>query len=76
MTGEAIFSSNCAVCHKPDGSGSIGPKISEGATKIRYPEVEDQIRLVTEGRNAMPAFGRQLTPAQIETVVNYVRDDL
>lgn len=76
MTGEEIFSSNCAVCHRADGTGSIGPNISGGATVTKYPELDDQIRLVTDGRNAMPAFGRQLTAVQIETVVNYVRDDL
>ena len=39
----------------------------------RFPDVEDQITFVTDGSGAMPAFGGQLSPAQIRDVVEYTR---
>lgn len=77
VTGEQVFTHICQGCHMPDGSGAVGaghypalaknPKLASAA----YPVV-----MVVNGRGAMPAFGAQLSDAQIADVVNYVRTHL
>jgi mono/diheme cytochrome c family protein len=71
--GAQIFAASCASCHGADGGGGTGPKLSGGAVVKRFPAVDDQIRFVTDGRGAMPAFGGQLSPQQIREVVEYTR---
>jgi len=71
--GAEVFSSRCASCHGSDGGGGIGPRLSGGAVVDAYPEVADEIAVVTEGKGQMPAFGDRLTPAEVEQVVEYTR---
>lgn len=75
QSGAAIFESNCATCHAADGSGGQGPAIGDGKAKAKYTEAE-MIDLVTDGKNAMPAWKGQLAASEIDAVVAYVRDDL
>jgi mono/diheme cytochrome c family protein len=71
--GAEVFSSRCASCHGSDGGGGIGPRLSGGAVVEAYPEIADEIAVVTEGKGQMPAFGDRLTPAEVEQVVEYTR---
>jgi len=71
--GAQIFAASCASCHGADGGGGIGPRLAGGAAAKRFPDVGDQITFVTDGRGAMPAFGGELSPAQIRDVVEYTR---
>jgi mono/diheme cytochrome c family protein len=74
VTGQQIFTHICQGCHMPDGKGAVGaghypalasnPKLAAAA----YPTV-----MVVNGRGGMPAFGKQLSDAQVADVVNYVR---
>jgi mono/diheme cytochrome c family protein len=73
-TGKGIYLANCATCHGVDGQGGVGPRLAGVAT--RYPDVDTQIALVTNGLNRMPAFGGRLDPTEIRTVVEYTRTDL
>jgi hypothetical protein len=67
----------CGGCHGREGEGGIGPKLADGAVREKYPNIQDQIDIVTNGKNAMPAFkDRNMTKEQIEAVVKYTRDDL
>lgn len=43
---------------------------------VRYPDEDDQIAVVTQGRSAMPAFGERLTDDEIALVVEYTRRGL
>jgi mono/diheme cytochrome c family protein len=70
-TGAAIYRAVCATCHGQSGQGFVGPSLYDVAA--RYPDQAEQIALVTNGRAQMPAFGGQLTPEQISTVVDYTR---
>ncbi|MET0936663.1 MAG: cytochrome c [Luteibacter sp.] len=73
-TGEQIFTHVCQGCHMADAKGAVGaghypalagnPRLASAA----YPAV-----MVINGRGAMPAFGEQLSDAQVADVVNYVR---
>ena len=42
----------------------------------RFPDVEDQISFVQEGKGLMPGFGNLLTDEEIEAVVRYEREVL
>lgn len=76
VSGEAVFASNCASCHGSDGTGGVGPALANGAVVEAFPDAADQVVVITEGRNGMPAFGDRLTAEQIQAVTDYTRDDL
>src|SRR5262245_62872816 len=63
-TGRAIYKANCATCHGADGQGFVGPALA-GLMVDKYPNVDDQIAVVTDGRRSMPSFGGRLTAAEI-----------
>lgn len=72
--GAETFARTCATCHGTGGEGGVGPALA--GIKDRYPDIADQIAVVVGGRNAMPAFGSQLTDTQIDAVVAYEREVL
>ncbi len=74
--GAALFAANCAVCHSADGSGGVGPRIGGGRVVEIYPDVADQIVVVTNGRGGMPAFGTRLSAEEIAEVVRFTRTEL
>jgi mono/diheme cytochrome c family protein len=47
-----------------------------GAVVEAFPDAADQVVVITEGRNGMPAFGERLTDEEIQAVTDYTRDDL
>lgn len=72
--GAEIYSARCASCHGSTGGGGIGPKLSDGAVVDAYPDVADEIEVVTDGQDGMPSFEeRGLSPTEIEQVVEYTR---
>jgi mono/diheme cytochrome c family protein len=71
--GARIYSANCSGCHGADGGGSTGPQLSGGTVVRDFPNVDDQVRFVTKGRDGMPAFGGRLKPADIRLAVEYTR---
>ena len=73
--GAKIYAASCARCHGADGAGAIGPALANVVAK-RYPNIDDQIALVTGGKGVMPAFGDELTAKQIRQVVDYTRTEL
>jgi mono/diheme cytochrome c family protein len=74
--GAQIYQSNCASCHGADGGGGIGPELANGAVVKAFPDETKQVAVVTNGRNGMPSFKGDLTPEEIEQVVEYTRTDL
>jgi mono/diheme cytochrome c family protein len=73
VDGAAVFSENCATCHGADGSGISGPPLDDGIVVVNFPDVQDQIDVVTGGRGPMPAFGDRLSAEEIQAVVEYTR---
>lgn len=73
VDGAAVYASRCASCHGSDGGGGRGPQLSDGRVVERFPDVEDQIRVVSDGRGGMPAFGDRLSADEIRAVVDYTR---
>jgi mono/diheme cytochrome c family protein len=50
--------------------------LADGRVVDRYPDIEDQIAVVTNGRGVMPSFGGALSVAEIREVVRYEREVL
>jgi mono/diheme cytochrome c family protein len=73
--GASIYAASCATCHGNEGQGGVGPVLA-GKVVDKFPDVADQIAVVTDGRGGMPSFGGKLTEEQIAQVVEYTRTDL
>ena len=74
-TGKGIYEAHCATCHGVDGQGGVGPELA-GVVATKYPNVEDQIAVVTNGKGEMPSWRGQLTTEEIRKVVEYTRTGL
>ena len=74
-TGEGIYVAYCATCHGVGGQGGVGPALA-GIVAEKYPDIEDQIAVVTNGKGAMPAWRGNLTAKEIRKVVEYTRTGL
>jgi mono/diheme cytochrome c family protein len=73
--GAAIYSESCAGCHGADGGGGVGPQLA-GTVVDSFPDVAEEVAIVTGGRRGMPAFEGRLSPEEIEQVVEYTRTGL
>lgn len=74
MTGMAsLFKGKCAQCHLADGSGSVGPNLTDDHW-INVDGIGDIPRILREGvtGKGMPAWGEQLTETQIVLLSSYV----
>jgi cytochrome c oxidase cbb3-type subunit 3 len=71
--GQAIFLQYCAVCHKEDGSGSVGPNLTDFYW-IHGDAPLDHHAVIMNGVPAkgMAAWGNQLGPRRVEAVTAYV----
>lgn len=72
--GERIFTANCSACHA-GGNNVIMPEktLKKEALETNGMKSVDAITYqVTNGKNAMPAFGGRLADNDIEDVANYV----
>lgn len=74
VRGREVYDARCKSCHGVSGGGGTGTSLRDVAE--RYPDVADQVAVVAEGRNAMPAFGETLSAADLEAVVRYTREVL
>jgi len=74
--GEQIFSGNCAACHAGGQNVIMPEKTLEQAALEEYLEgganEKSVMKQVTNGKNAMPAFGGRLSDADIANVATYV----
>jgi mono/diheme cytochrome c family protein len=86
VAGAAIYRDLCSACHAPDGSGVayLIPNLAR-ASSVSSREPTSLLRVVIHGAQtvatpreptapAMPAFGWQLSDAQIAAVTTYVRN--
>jgi len=75
-TGRDVYNANCARCHGPEGGGGVGIKLNDGLMEARFPDIEDQIAVITDGFGAMPGWEGTLTPEEINAVARYEREVL
>jgi cytochrome c6 len=70
--------SKCASCHGPDGAANVPAGKALKARDFHSPDVQEQsdadlIAVITTGKNKMPAYGKQLKPAEIAALAAYSR---
>jgi mono/diheme cytochrome c family protein len=77
---KALFNEKCARCHGEDGrsetrSGSMlgAPNFTDEKWWQEEKTDERLINSVTNGKDAMPAFGKKLSKEEIIELVAYVR---
>jgi len=72
--GKAIFSGNCAACHKIDGGGGIGPNLTDSYW-ILGGGIKNVFNTISEGGRAgkgMVSWKTDLKPEEIAQVASYV----
>jgi ubiquinol-cytochrome c reductase cytochrome b subunit len=71
LQGAAVFQNkSCRNCHAIDGAGGRrGPDLTLVATRLTH---EELIRQVLQGGGNMPAYGKQLSAAEVETLVAFL----
>jgi mono/diheme cytochrome c family protein len=76
--GAAIYKAKCAACHGADGSGNTPMGKSLKVRDLRGNDVQKQTdleltKVISGGKGKMPAYGKQLSTADIAAVIGYVR---
>jgi cytochrome c6 len=77
-SGADTFKMKCQVCHGADGLGDTPTGKALGVQSYKSPDVRklsdaDLTAIIKNGKNnKMPAFGAQLTDAQIKDVLKYI----
>ena len=74
--GTEIYASNCATCHMADGAGIPGAFPPLKGSPVVNGDINAQATLVLNGKNAMPAFGKQLSATELASVITYTRNAL
>jgi cytochrome c oxidase cbb3-type subunit 3 len=70
--GKEVYTTICAACHKPDGSGLVGPSLVDPYWKYGHTDHE-LFETVSGGRpGGMPAWGPVLGTEKIWKVLAYV----
>jgi mono/diheme cytochrome c family protein len=77
-SGEDTYKSHCVVCHGADGTGktTLGQQLK--ASDLHGKDVQSltdaQLKqVISDGKNNMPAFSGQVTAAEIDDLVKYIR---
>jgi cytochrome c oxidase subunit 2 len=73
--GQAVYDTNCAACHQPDGTGAGSFPAIKGSSVAMGP-LDDHLNLVLNGKpgTAMAAFESRLNDAELAAVVTYQRN--
>ena len=78
-TAAAIWNKECASCHGQDGRAKTFKAKFNGAKDLTKPGWQESasdehiFNVIANGHEKMPAFGKKLSQAQIESLVAYVR---
>jgi mono/diheme cytochrome c family protein len=67
--GQGLFVSKCAVCHGSDGTAGIANAANLNMSRLDSAAVH---QVISNGKNAMPAFGNQLSEEELHKLVSYV----
>jgi len=73
-SGKAVYALRCAACHGDKGQGLVGPNLTDKHWVHGGGKLGDIYKVVAEGVPAkgMPAWDKQLTPAELTSVVAFV----
>lgn len=71
-SGRELYQTNCAVCHKDDGRGEIGPNLTDAYWNYGG-DIKDIFKVIKEGApKGMPAHESILNPIQIQQVASFI----
>ena len=71
--GRELYLQNCITCHGEDGQGGQHGEAARLTTAL---SVQDIMTIVSNGRNAMPAWGRALRREDIHDLATFIREEL
>jgi cytochrome c6 len=76
--GAALYKAKCAACHAADGSGSttVGKNLkvkSFASSEVQKCTDAELTKTISDGKGKMPAYGKKMTPAEIESLVAVIR---
>jgi ubiquinol-cytochrome c reductase cytochrome b subunit len=76
LQGAAVFQNKtCRNCHALDGKGGQrGPDLTAVGTRLTRDQLIDQISNGTPGGGNMPAYGKQVTPAEMTALVEFLEN--
>ena len=64
---------SCRNCHALEGSGGQrGPDLTTVGTRLTRDQLIDQISNGTPGGGNMPAYGKQISPAEMTVLVAFL----
>jgi ubiquinol-cytochrome c reductase cytochrome b subunit len=76
LQGAALFQNkNCRNCHALEGlGGQRGPDLTRVGTRLTRGQLIDQISNGTPGGGNMPAYGKQISPAEMTALVEFLEN--
>lgn len=74
--GGEIYAKNCATCHMENGAGIPGAFPALTKSSVVNGDINAQASLIINGKNAMPAFGKQLSAGELAAVITFTRNSL
>jgi ubiquinol-cytochrome c reductase cytochrome b subunit len=74
LQGALVFQNkNCRNCHALEGSGGTrGPDLTTVGRRLTRDQLIDQISNGTPGGGNMPAYGKQVRPAEMDAMVDFL----
>ncbi len=71
--GKGLFEKNCAVCHGPDGGGTVGPNLTDDYW-IHGGDIKDIFKTIKFGYadKGMKSWQAELKPGQMQEVASYI----
>lgn len=74
--GETTYMAHCAACHQPSGLGlpPAFPALKGSAIATQADKIDEHIQIILKGKNAMPAFAKQLSLKEVAAIVTYERN--
>ncbi|MGA2392575.1 MAG: c-type cytochrome [Candidatus Lustribacter sp.] len=73
--GMSVFANKCAACHQASGKGGAGglyPALA-GNADVNAPDPTRILSTIEHGKNIMPSWKGQLSPADLAAVATYIR---
>lgn len=73
MGAVVLQNKNCRNCHALDGvGGRRGPDLTTVGSRLTRDELIDQVSNGTPGGGNMPAYGKQVSPAEMDVLVQFL----